>query len=378
MTSEDTTPSAHVTGTSNSSSSRENPVNVSSNKDLALSLDNINENMGKMASLLAKLCEQPDTGERPPGSKRKSTSEFTDASDSESEENSRTLGKRRRCDSHTDDNISIHASDELDDADDIQMLTERSKATGQKERETPAKETKLLQDFANSFDEDDATGAKVQQELADIAIKRWDKKLSSDKIKSLADKYKQPENCSDIKAIRVNPEIWSQMNAKKRKTDLKISNLQQIIRKITFATLQTTNMLINNYSASDNNKVMAQQVDTIAVLGHLNTQLAQLRRDEIKPSLKAEYSTICSAEVPISSQFLFGDDLAKQLRDAKEASKISYSFANTSKNAGSYGRGKQHSFQQHDRFSKGPRKDFLWKGQHRPYKKKKAPHTDKK
>lgn len=257
------------------------------------------------------------------------------------------------------------------------MLTERSKATGQKERETPAKETKLLQDFANSFDEDDATGEKVQQVLADIALKRWDKKLSSDKIKSLTDKYKQPQNCSDIKAIRVNPEIWSQMNAKKRKTDLKISNLQQIIRKITFATLQTTNMLINNSSASDNNTIMAQQVDTIAMLGHLNTQLAQLRRDEIKPSLKAEYSTICSAEVPISSQFLFGDDLAKQLRDAKEASKISYSFANTSKN-GSYSRGKQHSSQQHDRYSKGPKKDFLWQGQHRPYKKKKSPHTDKK
>ena len=50
-------------------------------------------------------------------------------------------------------------------------------------------------------------------------------------------------------------------------------------------------------------------------------QLAQLRRDEIKPSLKAEYSTICSAEVPIGSHYLFGDDLAKQLlkKQAKSA-----------------------------------------------------------
>ena len=51
---------------------------------------------------------------------------------------------------------------------------------------------------------------------------------------------------------------------------------------------------------------MAQQVDAIAVLGDVNTQLAQLRKDKIKP----EYS-ICSAEVPISSHYLFGDDLAK-------------------------------------------------------------------
>ena len=117
--------------------------------------------------------------------------------------------------------------------------------------------------------------------------------------------------------MKVNPEIWSQLNAKKKKVDLKISNLQQVIRKITFATLQTTNVLGQNPIGLENNKIMAKQVDTIAMLGHVSTQLAQLRRDEIKPSLKAEYSAICSAEVPITSQYLFGDDLAKQLRDAK-------------------------------------------------------------
>ena len=332
--------------------------------------------MGKMASLLAKLCEKPAPKERPPGLKRQSTSAVSDNSDSESDETSHKSGKRRRHSSPSDDNISLHASDDLDDADDIKMLTECSKATGQKERETPDKEKQLLQDCANSLDEDDATGDKIQQELADIALKRWGKKLPSDKIKSFSDKYKQPQNCSDIKGIKVNPEIWSQLNAKKKKVDLKISNLQQVIRKITFATLQTTNVLVQNPTGLENNKIMAKQVDTIAMLGHVNTQLAQLRRDEIKPSLKAEYSAICSTEVPITSQYLFGDDLAKQLRDAKEASKISHSFASSSKN-GPF-KGKQQTSNQHDHYSKGPKRDFLWKGQNRHYKKKKSPNNDKK
>ena len=283
---------------------------------------------------------------------------------------------RLRHSSPSDDNISLHASDDLDDADDIKMLTKCSKATGQKERETPDKEKQLLQDCANSLDEDDATGDKIQQELADIALKRWGKKLPSDKIKSFSDKYKQPQNCSDIKGIKVNPEIWSQLNAKKKKVDLKISNLQQVIRKITFATLQTTNVLVQNPTGLENNKIMAKQVDTTAMLGHVNTQLAQLRRYEIKPSLKAEYSAICSAEVPITSQYLFGDDLAKQLGDAKEASKISHSFASSSKN-GPF-KGKQQTSNQHDHYSKGPKRDFLWKGQNRHYKKKKSPNNDKK
>lgn len=42
------------------------PANASNNEDLASSLANINQNLDKMASLLLKLCERPETGERPP------------------------------------------------------------------------------------------------------------------------------------------------------------------------------------------------------------------------------------------------------------------------------------------------------------------------
>ena len=170
MSDENTATSGDVHGTSDSFSSREDPYNLN-NRDLALSLDNINSNMGKMASLLAKLCEKPAPKERPPGLKRQSTSAVSENSDSESDENFHKSGKRRCQSSPSDDNISLHASDDLDDADDIKMITKCSKATGQKGRETPAKETQLLQDCANSLDEDDDTGDKIQQELADIALK---------------------------------------------------------------------------------------------------------------------------------------------------------------------------------------------------------------
>ena len=101
--------------------------------------------------------------------------------------------------------------------------------------------------------------------------------------------------------------------------------MQQIIRKVTFATLQTTNMLVENpSSATDNSKAITQSVDSIAMLGHLKTQLSQFRREQIKPALKSDYSAMCSAKVPLSSQYLFGDDLAKKLRDARESSKIIY------------------------------------------------------
>ena len=183
MSDENTATSGDEHGTSDSSPRMVDLPNLS-NRALALSLDNINNNMGGMASLLAKFCEKPALDERPQGLKRQSTSAVSDNSDSEPEENSHKSGKRRRYLSLSDDYISLHASDELDEADDIQMLTECSKVTSQKEREIPSKETQLPQDFANNLDEDVATGDKIQQELADIALKRWGKKLSSDKIKN--------------------------------------------------------------------------------------------------------------------------------------------------------------------------------------------------
>lgn len=159
MSDKDTTPMAHAACTADSSPSQENSVHVLKDKDFSISLDNINKNMGKMASILAELYDQLDTDERPPSLKRKSISDLQDVSDSDSEGNSRQSGKQKRYDNQTVGNLSLHASgDELDDENYIQRLIECSKANGQKQRETPAKETKLLQDFANSYDEDDATG----------------------------------------------------------------------------------------------------------------------------------------------------------------------------------------------------------------------------
>jgi len=77
----------------------------------------------------------------------------------------------------------------------------------QLQQETLIPEAKILQDIANGFENDDTTGDNIMKQLADIATKRWRKKLSSEKLKNLLNKYKRPENCADIKATKVNPEI---------------------------------------------------------------------------------------------------------------------------------------------------------------------------
>ena len=68
MSDEDNRPTAHAVGTANKSPSQENSGYVLNGKDLAISLDNISNNMGKMASILTKLYD-PDTDGRSPSLK---------------------------------------------------------------------------------------------------------------------------------------------------------------------------------------------------------------------------------------------------------------------------------------------------------------------
>ena len=149
-------------------------VDMDTNEHILKSLNNIDHTMGQMAGFIARICDD----RRPSGRKRSKRladpSSDTDESESEHEHHPRrSHSKRARENTPSDDDLSLHAQDDLDD-EDLKLLTEQSSATGQA-RETPVPEAKILQDIANGFEDDDATGDKIMQQLADIAIKRWGK-----------------------------------------------------------------------------------------------------------------------------------------------------------------------------------------------------------
>ena len=171
----------------------------------------------------------------------------------------------------------------------------------------------LLKSLVDSYEGEDATGDDIDPDVAELLKKRWGKKLNPEKIKEIVAKHKRPANCPELKPVRVNPEIWGQLTATQKKADLKLTNFQQLVRKVTTINLQTTDWLASN--TQNNTDLITKSVDSQTMLGHLNTQLAQLRRDQIQPALKPQYKQICAIEVDANSQYLFGDDIAKQLKD---------------------------------------------------------------
>ena len=316
--------------------------------------------MGEMAGFLATLCQRlpPASDVRSLGGKRKgaSTSHEGESSDDQSDDSERFCKRRRQ-----EDELSVHASEEDDD---IKMLTEHSKTPQVNDQEGPETDDKFLKELVDSLDENEATGLPVQQQLADIANRRWGKNLSADKIKALIDRYKRPENCPDIVPIRVNNEIWATLLPAKKSADFQLANIQQTIRKVAFIILQTADELLPQTKGQANKDLATRVVDGIAMLGHVSCELSKLRRGQIRPALRPEISSICTADIG-NGPLLFGSDLSKQLKEAKETNDIGQSLSSAPKKKYSTQRGKQYdnkryNYNSTNRYNRAPKKDFFF------------------
>ncbi|XP_028404044.1 uncharacterized protein LOC114526666 [Dendronephthya gigantea] len=256
----------------------------------------INKNMSTMASILAKIHTQGES-----------------------------TGQNNSNKPPREDELSLYAADS---ADDLAKLTASMQPQGAGDDGGGNADgvSQILDDLAKSFGDD--TGEKspdIQPKLAEIITKRWGKKLTPEKLKGLLDKYNSPGNCPSLICQKVNPQIWNTLSQGTKKYDVHLYNLQETIIKAVFASLQTTSTLVLSDLGTDHAQLMGQSIDSLAMLAHAHAQLTQLRKNQIRPSLKAEYSAICSLDENQESKFLFGDDLPKVLKEAKESNYLDYS-----------------------------------------------------
>ena len=250
---------------------------------------------------------------------------------------------------------------------------------------TTTNEDELLKQLEADLKDEDESGPSINQQLANIANKRWGAKLSQEKLTAILPKYIRPENCPIMNVTRVNTEIWQSINSTQRKADLRLANLQQVLQKGIFATLSTANKLLplkttNTTNPADVNEMLGNCIDTIALVGHPISELSQIRREKLKPSLKAEYHSLCTTEVSPESKLLFGDDLAKQIRDKNETNRIGHAVASTSTKRDSHGQRYSHSWQNKQDYYRGTssgsgRQPPFRKGYHPPKRKKQRNQT---
>ena len=64
-------------------------------------------------------------------------------------------------------------------------------------------------------------------------------------------------------------------------------------------------------------------LDAVTLLGLVHCKFNNLRKHALQPSLDPNIRDVCSARHEVTS-YLFGDDLAKSIKEAKELNKITY------------------------------------------------------
>ena len=288
------------------------PTGTTNNLEKAV--DQLNAHMDRMSTLLGQLCQSIPTGECSRKAQEAGSHDPTGTNEPERkrQRGSESFSSDEEADgpctkfSKDSDAISVTASE-----DEIQNLLDGvSGGSSHKNdnNEGAADHDEILKELTATFRDEDKKGPPINKQLAEMANKRWGKKLEQEKMSSLLTKYDPPENCVDITVTRVNSEIWQSLNSFRKKADLRLANLQQAFQKATFATLTNADKLlrITDLSGPSKKELLTSSIDIVALLGHAASEISLLRREQMKPALKPEFHALCSSETKASASFSLG------------------------------------------------------------------------
>lgn len=105
---------------------------------------------------------------------------------------------------------------------------------------------------------------------------------------------------------------------------MKLQKVQTSLFKGLCALTTAVNKLLGNLSSiPSGNEILLEATDAFALIANANLELNQRRRELMKPDLNNDYKHLCSSSssVTITDQ-LFGDDLAKEVKELTEVNRV--------------------------------------------------------
>ena len=281
-------------------------------------------------SLLLELVNQkrssPD-GETESAKRRKTDTASQKAStlpsDEDEHEASEKANTLHQHDADDADKLSLFGADS-DNEEDVDL-----EDSGNEESDNAC----LLSEISSSLSCSEDTGPPIADSLAELINGKFNADFSVEKKKEILQKYKKPSNCEKVLVPKINEEIWSKQPSNAKRSDIKMSALQDTLVKVSSAIICSTDKLLEHREKKTipNYKALINPLlDSVALLGHVCTELSYKRRDALKSFLHQDFRLAC-ARSRKPGKLLFGDDLPKTLQELKTTNKIMTSNSSDNK-----------------------------------------------
>ena len=136
------------------------------------------------------------------------------------------------------------------------------------------------------------------------------------------DRHARPANCDAAKPTRVNAGIYRRLGEYTKKRDFNLYKIQQVLIKGIIPAIKIADLCMSgNLIGEKGQQAKRLALESLSLLTRTNYELNIQRKLFMKPDIGKDYTALCSPHVPFTD-WLFGDDLQKQLKDIGDENKI--------------------------------------------------------
>ena len=184
------------------------------------------------------------------------------------------------------DSSSDEAHPKLQDDDALILFGDYSLVDEPLEPEDELNNDGLLTQITTSLSSSDESGFPVSDKLSKLVNDEFHNEYRVDKRKEILQKYKTLRNCTKLFVPKVNPEIWGNLRANSKRSDIRMSVLQDTLIRVSRAVVITVEDLLSHRekkTCPNYRSLIPKLTDSVAL--HVNKKLSFKRRDAIRSYL---------------------------------------------------------------------------------------------